>query len=65
MKEKAIPNLSSRAFWSGKIQNKEGLFTEMKEGIVVNVFENGSYDDMIELLVYYGTNEVIRILKIK
>ena len=57
-----IPQLSSRAFWSGKTPSDEKMFTEWKDGIIMNVFENGTFDDMIELMVYYGREKVIESL---
>ena len=58
-----VPKLSKRAFWSGEIPTEASLFNDWKKGIVINVFENGTLDDMLQLMVYYGRNEVITILK--
>lgn len=63
MKEKDLPRLSRSAFISGSIPQDERLFKEWKTGIIINVFENGTFDDMIELLVYYGRTAVIETLK--
>lgn len=62
-KASQIPQLSKEAFWSGKVPSEEKQFTEWKHGIIMNVFENGSFDDMMELIVYYGRESVIESLK--
>ena len=58
-----IPELSKSAFWSGNIPSDEKQFREWKDGIIVAVFENGTFDDMTELLAYYGRENVIAVLK--
>jgi len=63
MNKPSIPRLSNAAFWSGAIPDEESLFKKWKQGIIINVFENGSFDDMVELLVYYGRPNVIEILE--
>lgn len=63
MEKPNLPKLSQTAFLSGGIPNKEKLFSDWKNGIIINVFENGTFNDMIELLAYYGRNKVIKSLK--
>lgn len=63
MNNRPLPKLSNRAFWSGSAPSTEKMFNEWKDGIIVNVFENGSFDDMMELLVYYGRENVIQSLE--
>lgn len=63
MSKKKLPTLSKTAFWSGSVPKNEILLYQWKNGIIINVFENGTFDDMIKLLVFYGRNNVIDILK--
>ena len=63
MQQSNIPHLSKRAFWSGFVPTDQSFFTEKKDAVIKNIFENGTYDDMIELLVYYGRENVIDSLK--
>lgn len=58
-----IPKLSSDAFWSGKIPSEEKQFVDWKKGIIMSVFESGSLNDMLSLIVYYGRDTVIEELK--
>lgn len=63
MHKRPLPKLSSKAFWSGSVPKEERLFKLWKKGLIVNVFENGTFDDMVELIVYYGRKNVVRTLE--
>lgn len=51
------PNISKRAFWD--IDTNSLDYQGDAQSIIVRVLERGTYDDMIEVMKYYGTERLL------
>ncbi len=57
---KDIIQLSNRAFWDVDMSNLD--YNRQANYIIRKVFENGSWDDILEVTVFYGISKVAGVL---
>ena len=53
---KDIIQLSNRAFWDVDMSRLD--YERQADYIIRKVFENGSWDDILEVTVFYGINKI-------
>ncbi len=59
-KSNDIIKLSGKAFWDVDMRNLD--YEKQANYIIRKVFENGSWDDILEVTVFYGMNKVRDVL---
>lgn len=57
---KDIIRLSNRAFWDVDMDRLD--FEKQANYIIRKIFENGSWDDILEVTAFYGINKVKDVL---
>lgn len=60
VKAEDIIKLSNKAFWDVDISRLD--YSRQANYIIRKVFENGSWEDILETTVYYGINKVKEVL---
>ena len=60
VKAKDIIKLSNKAFWDVDVSKLD--YSLQANYIIRKIFENGSWDDILETTVFYGMNKVRDVL---
>jgi len=64
VKVKRLPQISKQAFWDVDIDlHSEKTFKTYSHFIIEKVFEYGSFDETLEIIIYYGFNKTKKNLK--
>jgi hypothetical protein len=56
---KRLPNISKKAFWDVNLEyDSIHEFHKYKSYIIGKIFDFGTYDDIIEIIIYYGKTTI-------